>query len=172
MWSQNQSCTRHVLWTQSRGDQGFTVGTGLNNNRLPVRSLFSLYCTKLSHSSSFWQHLVIFNIRTMVPPVWERSSCQDHQLTWLLCYANDTQLCLSFPPQQVSARISDCLSDISAWTNVHHLQLNLLKTELLVLPAKPNIHRIICIKVRCHDWWSCCLCHQVLSLCIIQYKKD
>ncbi len=52
-------------------------------------------------------------------------------------YADDTQLYLSFRPDDptVAARISGCLADISAWMKEHHLQLNLAKTELLVLPA-------------------------------------
>jgi len=54
------------------------------------------------------------------------------------CYADDTQLYLSFRPDDptVSARISGCLADISAWMKKHHLQLNLAKTELLVLLFK------------------------------------
>ncbi|KAJ8395857.1 hypothetical protein AAFF_G00027400 [Aldrovandia affinis] len=54
------------------------------------------------------------------------------------CYADDTQLFLSFSPSemQVPARISACLADISAWMSTHHLKLNLGKTELLFLPAK------------------------------------
>ncbi len=56
------------------------------------------------------------------------------------CYADDTQLYLSFQPDdpKVAARISGCLADISAWMKEHHLQLNLAKTELLVLPATPT----------------------------------
>ncbi|KAJ8386065.1 hypothetical protein AAFF_G00177540 [Aldrovandia affinis] len=38
--------------------------------------------------------------------------------------------------QQVPARISACLADISVWMPTHHLKLNLGKTELLFLPAK------------------------------------
>ncbi len=43
------------------------------------------------------------------------------------CYADDTQLYLSFRPDDptVAARISCCLVDISAWMKKHHLQLNL-----------------------------------------------
>ncbi|KAJ8390898.1 hypothetical protein AAFF_G00098180 [Aldrovandia affinis] len=54
------------------------------------------------------------------------------------CYANDTQLFLSFSPSetQVPARISACLADISAWMSTHYLKLNLGKMELLFLPAK------------------------------------
>jgi len=45
------------------------------------------------------------------------------------CYADKTQLYLSFPPDDTtdSAQISDCLSDISTWMKNHHLQLNLAK---------------------------------------------
>ncbi len=57
------------------------------------------------------------------------------------CYADDTQLYLSFRPADptVAARISGCLADISAWMKEHHLQLNLAKTELLVFPATPTL---------------------------------
>ncbi len=56
------------------------------------------------------------------------------------CYADDTQLYLSFQPDDptVAARISGCLENISAWMKEHHLQLNLAKTELLVFPATPT----------------------------------
>ncbi|CAM4730218.1 unnamed protein product [Leuciscus chuanchicus] len=33
----------------------------------------------------------------------------------------------------------NCLADISTWMKEHHLQLNLAKTELLVLPANPSL---------------------------------
>ncbi len=48
------------------------------------------------------------------------------------CYADDTQLYLSFRPDDptVAPRISGCLADISAWMKEHHLQLNLAKTGL------------------------------------------
>ena len=34
----------------------------------------------------------------------------------------------------------------STWMKAHHLQLSRSKTELLVFPAKPNIHHSICIQ--------------------------
>ncbi len=54
------------------------------------------------------------------------------------CYADDTQLYLSFHPDDltIAARISACLADISCWMKDHHLQLNLATTELLVVCAK------------------------------------
>ncbi len=60
------------------------------------------------------------------------------------CYADDTQLYLSFRPDDptVAARISGCLADISAWMKEHHLQLNLAKTELLVFPATPMVRNL------------------------------
>ncbi len=58
------------------------------------------------------------------------------------CYADDTQLHLSFHPDDltIAARISACLTDISCWMMDHHLQLNLAKTELLVVSANPSFH--------------------------------
>ncbi|KAK2898055.1 hypothetical protein Q8A73_014435 [Channa argus] len=65
------------------------------------------------------------------------------------CYADDTQLFLSFPPDDstVSSRISACLSDISAWMSERHLQLNLSKTEVLVFPARPLMQHNISINI-------------------------
>ncbi len=58
------------------------------------------------------------------------------------CYADDTQLYLSFHPDDltIAAHISACLADISSWMKDHHLQLNLAKTELLVVSANPLFH--------------------------------
>ncbi len=53
------------------------------------------------------------------------------------CYADDTQLYLSFHPDDltIAVRISACLADISCWIKDHHIQLNLTKTELFVVPS-------------------------------------
>ncbi len=58
------------------------------------------------------------------------------------CYADDTELYLSFHPDDltIAADISACLADISSWMKDHHLQLNLAKTELLVVSANPSFH--------------------------------
>ncbi len=55
------------------------------------------------------------------------------------CYADDTQLYLSFHPDDptITSCISACLTDISCWMKDHHLELNLAKTELLVVGANP-----------------------------------
>ncbi|KAI4893312.1 hypothetical protein NFI96_034410 [Prochilodus magdalenae] len=58
------------------------------------------------------------------------------------CYADDTQLMLSFPSAdtQVCNRISACLTDISSWMTAHHLKLNASKTELLFIPSTTGPH--------------------------------
>ncbi len=65
------------------------------------------------------------------------------------CSADDTQLYFSFQPEDpaVTARIAACLSDISSWMMDHHLQLNLAKTELLVVPANPSLHHNFSIQL-------------------------
>ncbi len=65
------------------------------------------------------------------------------------CYAYDTQLYLSFHPDDptIAARISACLTDISCWMKDHHLQLNLAKTELLVVPSNPSFHHNFTIQL-------------------------
>ncbi len=65
------------------------------------------------------------------------------------CYANDTQLYLSFYPDDptIAARISACLTDISCWMKDHHLQLNLANTELLVVPSNPLFHHNFTIQL-------------------------
>ncbi len=65
------------------------------------------------------------------------------------CYADDTQLYLSFHPddQMIAAHISACLTDISCWMKDHHLQLNLAKTEMLVVPSNPSFHHNFTIQL-------------------------
>ncbi len=65
------------------------------------------------------------------------------------CYADDTQLYLSFhhDDPMIAARISTCLSDISCWMKDHHLQLNLAKKELLVVPSNPSFHHNFTIQL-------------------------
>ncbi len=59
------------------------------------------------------------------------------------CYADNTQLYISFHPDDltIAAHISACLADISCW--MKDPQLNLAKTELLVVSANPSFH---------HNW--------------------
>ncbi len=69
------------------------------------------------------------------------SVIQKHSFSYH-CYAADTHLYLSFYPDDltIAARISACLTDISRWMKDHHLQLNLAKTELLVVSTNPSLH--------------------------------
>ncbi len=65
------------------------------------------------------------------------------------CHADDTQLYFSFQPDDptVTARIAACLSDISSWMMDQHLQLNLAKTELLMVSANPSLHHNFSIQL-------------------------
>ncbi len=65
------------------------------------------------------------------------------------CYADDTQLYFSFQPDDpmVAVRITFCLRDIFSWMKDHHLQLNLAKTELLVVSANPALHHNFSIQL-------------------------
>ncbi len=65
------------------------------------------------------------------------------------CYADDTQLYFSFQPDDptVTVRIAACLSDISSWMMDQHLQLNLAKTELLVVSANPSLNHNFSIQL-------------------------
>ena len=46
-----------------------------------------------------------------------------------------------------SSHISACLTDISCWMKDHHLQLNLVKTELPAVPANPSFHHNFTIQL-------------------------
>ncbi len=110
------------------------------------------------------------------------------------CYADDTQLYLSFQPDDptVAAQISGCLADISAWMKEHHLQLNLAKTELLVFPATLTLQHDFSIQLGtsiinpinfgqkswCNLWWPAdlqrahCKDCSILQVCATQHQKD
>jgi len=66
------------------------------------------------------------------------------------CYANNTQLYLSFQTDylKVASCISASLTDISCRTKGHHFQLNLAKTELIVVSANPTLHHNFSIQLR------------------------
>ncbi len=60
----------------------------------------------------------------------------------LFMSAEDFDRPLKFHPDDlmIAARISACLTDMSCWMKDHQLQLNLAKTELLVVSANPSLH--------------------------------
>ncbi len=65
------------------------------------------------------------------------------------CYADDTQIFLSFQPDDptVAASISGCPADISAWLEEHHLQLNLAKTEVHIFLDTPALQHDFTIQL-------------------------
>ncbi|XDV15179.1 hypothetical protein PO909_015309 [Leuciscus waleckii] len=50
------------------------------------------------------------------------------------------KICTKPDDPTVAPHISACLTDISGWMKDHHLQLNLARTELLVVLANPTLH--------------------------------
>jgi len=76
-----------------------------------------------------------------------------------------TQLYLSFQPDDptVAARISACLTDNSVWIKDHHLQLHLelhlVKTELLMVLAISILYHNLSIQLGSimvsQELWSC-----------------
>ncbi len=64
-------------------------------------------------------------------------------LLYIICYI---YMCMYYI-HVIAARISACLTDISCWMKDHHLQLNLAKTELLVIPSNPSFHHNFTIQL-------------------------
>ncbi len=132
--------------------------------------------------------LLFYTYTTSLAPIIQAYGFSYH------CYADDAQLYLSFQPDDptVAARISGCLADISAWMKEHHLQLNLAKTELLVLPATPTLQHDFTIQLGsatnypiklsqkswCNFRWPAdfqkphCKDCSIMPVCTSQHQKD
>ena len=107
------------------------------------------------------------------------------------CYADDTQLFLSFPHPLIPTCISECLADISTWTAVYHLKLNLSKAELFFIPVKDcpcmdlsvtvedvSITFVVCEEPVRNPQWPTLLhpqhhcCDPILQICPLQHLQD
>ncbi|XP_030266511.1 uncharacterized protein LOC115577759 isoform X2 [Sparus aurata] len=108
------NCTFQVTWNGSLSKPCF-LETGVPQVSVLGPLLFSLYTRSLG------------------------SATTSHGISYH-CYADDTQLFLSFPhpppKPTLQCPMSECLADISTWTAAHHLILDLCRTELLFIPVK------------------------------------
>ena len=58
-------------------------------------------------------------------------------------FADDLQLQMSAPPDRISELlhcIQSCISDVKAWTTANMLELNDMKTELMLVTSKRTKH--------------------------------
>ena len=70
------------------------------------------------------------------------------------CYADDTQIYLSFKPQEVVNAcqvIEMCLADVRAWMALNCLCLNDSKTEVIVFGSKNNLSKLPAISLSIRD---------------------
>ncbi len=145
-----------------------------------------------SPKSASWRSLLILPV-----------DCNHQYVRWsnMSPGRNPTSLLrtVTFPVHQVlesaspPAWISGCLADISAWMKEHHLQLNLAKTELLVVPATPTLQHDFSIQLGtsiitpsttvfqkswCNLWWPAylqrahCKDCSILQVCATQHQKN
>ncbi|XP_067220280.1 uncharacterized protein [Chanodichthys erythropterus] len=69
-------------------------------------------------------------------------------LQWFESYLSGRSFRVSWRDDPtVAGRITACLTAISAWMKDHHLQLNLAKTELLVIGANPTLHHNLSVQL-------------------------
>ena len=124
-----RNCTFQVTWNGSFS-KPCLLGMAMPQGSVLEPLLFSLYTRSLG------------------------SFITSHEFSYH-CYADNTQLFLSFLPSSsnnhVEMHISECFGDIFTWTAVHHLKLILSKTELLFITGKDCPHMSwYCLQ----RWWG------------------
>ena len=71
------------------------------------------------------------------------------------CYADDTQLYVSFTPDKdeavVRERLEDCIAELRVWMNRNRLKLNDQKTEFIIFGTSANLKRVRTTSVRVGD---------------------
>ena len=74
--------------------------------------------------------------------------CNLTHLPYVMCYADDTQLYVSFSPEdncgeeEAIVAMERCIKDIQKWMKEAKLQLNTDKTELLLIGTKQQLQKI------------------------------
>lgn len=70
------------------------------------------------------------------------------------CYADDTQLYVSFRPNEEALaleRLERCIADLRLWMNRNRLKLNDSKTEFIIFGTNTNLKKIKTVSVRVGD---------------------
>jgi len=70
------------------------------------------------------------------------------------CYADDTQLYVSFPPSDEAAaleRLEGCIADLRTWMNRNRLKLNDSKTEFIIFGTRSRLANVKTKSVRVGD---------------------
>ena len=88
---------------------------------------------------------------------WKLFQIVERHLPQVHCYMDNTQLYVSFSPNQSAnadfaiKSITDCISDIRRWMNSDNLMLNDDKTEFLIIGTRQQLPKVNCIRVGSTD---------------------